>query len=130
MSQDPIGLAGGNPNDFAYVRNTNLWVDFLGLAEMYHLVASKSGTYRVEEWGVQNPTKTVKLKKGEICKIGETKNPKTRYSQSWLASNNLSYKKVTNGWNPKSRMRVRERNAIDKYVKRWGKLPPGNKCRH
>ncbi len=130
LSQDPIGLAGGNPNDFAYVRNTNLWVDFLGLAEMYHLVASKSGTYRVEEWGVQNPTKTVKLKKGEIWKIGETKNPKTRYSQSWLASNNLSYKKVTNGWNPKSRMRVRERNAIDKYVKRWGKLPPGNKCRH
>lgn len=32
LSQDPIGLAGNNPTLYAYVYDTNLWVDVLGLA--------------------------------------------------------------------------------------------------
>ena len=31
ISQDPIGLAGGNPNFYAYVENSNWWVDRFGL---------------------------------------------------------------------------------------------------
>ena len=31
ISQDPIGLAGGNPNIYAYVRNPNKFVDIFGL---------------------------------------------------------------------------------------------------
>ena len=32
ISQDPIGLEGGNPNIYGYVLDTNVFVDFLGLA--------------------------------------------------------------------------------------------------
>lgn len=31
ISQDPIGLAGGLTNLFAYVDDTNVWIDSLGL---------------------------------------------------------------------------------------------------
>jgi RHS repeat-associated protein len=31
LSQDPIRLAGGNPNFYAYVFNANSWVDLFGL---------------------------------------------------------------------------------------------------
>ena len=32
ISQDPIGLAGGNPNVYAYVEDSNWWLDIFGLA--------------------------------------------------------------------------------------------------
>ena len=32
ISQDPIGLGGNNPNFYAYTRDSNTWVDILGLA--------------------------------------------------------------------------------------------------
>jgi RHS repeat-associated protein len=28
ISQDPIGLAGNNPNFYAYVHDSNVWVDY------------------------------------------------------------------------------------------------------
>ena len=31
LSQDPIGLAGNNPNFYAYVKDTNGWIDIFGL---------------------------------------------------------------------------------------------------
>jgi RHS repeat-associated protein len=31
LSQDPIGLEGNNPTLYGYVKDTNLWVDILGL---------------------------------------------------------------------------------------------------
>ncbi len=31
ISQDPIGLVGRNPNNYAYVYDTNVWIDVLGL---------------------------------------------------------------------------------------------------
>jgi RHS repeat-associated protein len=31
ISPDPIGLAGGNPTLYGYVKNTNFWLDLLGL---------------------------------------------------------------------------------------------------
>jgi len=44
ISQDPIGLAGGNPTLYAYVSDVNYWNDVLGLtAEEYKLVATKDG---------------------------------------------------------------------------------------
>jgi RHS repeat-associated protein len=34
--QDPIGLAGGNPTFYAYVSDTNFWIDPLGLSSQLH----------------------------------------------------------------------------------------------
>ena len=31
ISQDPIGLAGGNPTLYGYVKDSNWWVDVFGL---------------------------------------------------------------------------------------------------
>jgi len=40
ISEDPIGFLSGEPNFFAYVSDTNAWVDLLGLAEEFEI-----GTY-------------------------------------------------------------------------------------
>ena len=69
---------------------------------------------------------------GDIWKIGETKNivkdVQHRYSQKWLDRNNLKYIRVMKG--PKKAMQSWERLKIIKYIKRRGKLPAGNKCKH
>ncbi len=37
ISQDPIGLLGNNPNFYAYVKDTNIWIDIFGLDTFYQL---------------------------------------------------------------------------------------------
>ena len=37
ISQDPIGFLSGEPNFFAYVGDTNAWVDIFGLSSTYRL---------------------------------------------------------------------------------------------
>ena len=36
ITQDPIGLAGGNPTLYGYVGDTNTWIDPLGLVKVEH----------------------------------------------------------------------------------------------
>ena len=43
--QDPIGLAGGNPTLYGYVKDTNIWVDPFGLIEDFNQAMKK-----VLEW--------------------------------------------------------------------------------
>ena len=47
IQQDPIGLAGGNPTSYAYVRDPNTWIDPLGLRckKTSHTSDSRSGAY-------------------------------------------------------------------------------------
>ena len=73
VSQDVIGLVGGE-NFYQFSPNTQSWIDPLGLKELYYLVARKDGFYPVMEWGKRDPMGKVWLKKGDIWKIGETKN--------------------------------------------------------
>ena len=131
VSQDVIGLVGGE-NFYQFSPNTQSWIDPLGLKELYYLTAAKDGFYPIMEWGKRKPVGKVWLKKGDIWKIGETRNVKNgiqrRYSQAWLRRNDLIYKRVMKG--PKIKMRIWERLKILKYIKRRGKLPPGNKCKH
>ena len=62
----------------------------------------------------------------------ETKNivkgVQRRYSQKWLDRNNLKYIRVMKG--PMKAMQRWERLKIIKYIKKRGKLPVENKCRH
>ena len=131
VSQDVIGLVGGE-NFYQFSPNTQSWIDPLGLKELYYLVARKDGFYPVMEWGKRKPVGKIWLKKGDIWKIGETKNivkgVQRRYSQKWLDRNNLKYIRVMKG--PKKAMQRWERLKIIKYIKRRGKLPAGNKCKH
>lgn len=131
ISRDPIGLLGGI-NIFQYADNPVMWIDPLGLKELYYLTATKDGFYPVYEYGKKNPVGKIYLRKGEIWKIGETKNIKNgqqkRYSTSWLINNNLEYKTKMKGL--KKNMQKFEKAKLKKYFKKFGRLPAGNKCFH
>ena len=43
ISQDPIGLAGGNPTLYGYVSDSNSWVDEFGLKGDYHQIPKIPG---------------------------------------------------------------------------------------
>ncbi|ECE6154577.1 hypothetical protein DPK65_20660 [Salmonella enterica subsp. enterica] len=132
-----VNLAGGI-NLYLYGHNPLGWVDPLGL-EVYELRAGKDGTYDVYEWGNPNPVGQVDLKKGDVWKIGETSNHRTRtdgttvqnrYPQVFLDDNDLEYHKVDDKGS-KAADRINETGRIDDYRKKHnGELPPGNKCRH
>lgn len=66
ISQDPIGLEGNNPNIYAYVHNSNTWIDPLGLSGIFSpatwTATSPKGTgnaYKVFQqnidWDIVNP---------------------------------------------------------------------------
>jgi RHS repeat-associated protein len=129
VSQDPIRLGGDNPNIYAYVHDNNVWVDPLGLDELYGLLATKDGWYPVMEYGKSKPIGEMYLKEGELWKIGETKNPKSRYSGAWLKKNNLEYRTLFSG-TKKAVNRAFERLKLKGYLAWKGHLPPGNKCTH
>ena len=73
ISQDPIGLAGGNPNIYSYVANVNLFVDVFGLYEIvlglsfnkynqalaYDLRAAGTNAYSDGDWGPQKISKYI-----------------------------------------------------------------------
>ena len=45
ISQDPIGLAGGNPTLYGYVKDSNWWVDVFGLNDStqdHHIISDKN----------------------------------------------------------------------------------------
>ena len=50
ISQDPIGLAGGNPTLYGYVKDVNSWVDVFGLFELFRSV-SRSEYYDIKDAG-------------------------------------------------------------------------------
>ncbi len=45
ISQDPIGLAGGNPTIYGYVKDPNSWIDVFGLnntTQSHHIISDKN----------------------------------------------------------------------------------------
>ena len=142
LNQDPIGLVGNNPTLYAYVTDSNMWLDPFGLtAEVYKLVATKSGLYDVYEWGNDTPVDKIWLNKGDTWKIGETTDFRSRknrpeiqnrYTQKWLKKNNLEYIPLQHSVNKSAKKAFQqfETSRIKKYEKQFGKKPAGNKCHH
>ncbi len=126
--QDPIGLAGGNPTLYGYVGDVNSEFDPFGLKELYALIASNDGWYPVMEYGKKTPIGEFFLKKGDLWKIGETKNPLRRYPLKWL--NKMNLEKVTIAKGPKKAMQALEKIKLKGYKAWKGFLPPGNKACH
>ncbi len=107
------------------------------IVEVYKLVASKDGLYDVYEWGKKGAVGQVYLKKGEVWKIGETKQfnamgKQKRYSQKWLSQNNLEYKTLQHSPNKSAKKSFQkyENAKIKKHKSKFGILPAGNKCFH
>lgn len=128
LCQDPIGLAGGL-NLYIYAPNAFAWIDPWGLDELYALTAKKDGWYPVYEYGKKQSIGEVFLNKGDLWKIGESKNGSKRYTAKFLTSLNLKYETLFSGTS-KETNRFFERMKIKGYLSWKGRLPPGNKCLH
>ncbi|WP_083839272.1 RHS repeat-associated core domain-containing protein [Flavobacterium branchiophilum] len=129
ISQDPIGLAGNNPNFYAYTFDSNSRIDIFGLDELYALLANKDGWYPVMEWGKKDPIGEVFLKEGEVWKIGTSKDAKTRYKTKYLDDLNLEMKVLYKDISKKSTL-FWENMKLRGYLSWKGFLPAGNKCKH
>lgn len=92
---------------------------------LYTLRATVSGQYDIYVWGKKEADGKVNLNYFGIWKIGETKNPDTRYSGPWLKSNNLEMFIELQG----SRLYIKTMEALRliEYFYEKGDLPPGNK---
>ena len=81
ISQDPIGLAGGNPTIYGYVKDSNWWVDRFGLDCDKKVL--KDGAERAAEysryWSTANLKDTIKKFVGDNPTIEVRENGKRIY---------------------------------------------------
>ena len=157
ISQDPIGLAGGNATFYAYTKDSNIWLDPFGL-DVYELTAATDGWYPVYEYGTKDPVSYTKLQQGDTYKIGESQRSSTRYSDTRLESARINRSRATsvavdangraiidiNGnittagldmsfidqGNTKQADRILENQELIDYHRQNGELPAGNKSFH
>lgn len=147
ISKDPIGLVGGFAL-YGYVKDSNTQVDILGLS-VYELIAKQDGWYPVFKRGSFEPIAYTKLKKGDVYKIGESKNAKYRYSKVKLDEGIINkYSKggfvkfgedvipiglemnVLSEGGTKTEDLALEKKLLKEYIDKKGELPAGNKvCR-
>ncbi len=93
--------------------------------EQYALKAVEPGFYPVMTRGFSEPQAGVWLEAGEVWKYGTTRNPGTRYSQSFLDDWSLRYETEFAG--SLEDALLNEKGSILGYVVDNGALPPGNK---
>ncbi|MCL5247590.1 RHS repeat-associated core domain-containing protein [Cellulophaga sp. 20_2_10] len=106
ISQDPIGLASGEPNFYAYVRDSNSWTDPFGLTGIVYLrtwvedgvTKSYVGKSKSPEaFNRRKSSHNSKLRK----KLGQKGNSKIKYDFEILEDNivgkdNLAFREETN----------------------------------
>ncbi len=96
--------------------------------EQYALRAAEDGFYPVMKRGFANPQELTWLNKAEVWKFGTTKNPLTRYSQSYLdniGEYGVYYSKEFSGTLQQSLQL--ERMKIMNFMEQYGFKPAGNK---
>ena len=76
MTQDPIGLAGGNPTLYGYVGDTNAWIDPFGLNLNANGAISNFGIYEIRINGVLH-----KIGKTDMNRITQSSGNPTRLHQ-------------------------------------------------
>jgi RHS repeat-associated protein len=149
LSQDPIGLAGGNSTLYGYVKDVNGWIDPFGL-DVYGLYTTADGWYPVHTKGQSQPTSYIFMKKDELYKIGESQNSSKRYSKTALDEARINKSgaksvavdangKVIQGQTAGLRMdffdkggtKAADRSLENQLLKQnGGNLPAGNKTYH
>ncbi len=131
ISQDPIGLAGGMPNQYSYVHDSNTWIDPFGLNELYALLATKDGWYPVMQWGEKNAIGEVFLREGDLWKIGTSVDASKRYSKTYLRNigEGVELRVLHTNISRKTTLFL-ENLKLRGYLSWKGHLPPGNKCCH
>lgn len=95
--------------------------------EQYALRAAEDGFYPVMKRGFSNPQELVWLNKGDVWKFGTTKNPLTRYSQSFLDNTGEGLRYTTEFSGTFKQATALERMKILNFGRQNGFLPAGNK---
>ena len=93
--------------------------------EQYALKALEDGFYPVMKRGFKEPQAGIWLDAGDVWKYGTTKNPATRYSQTFLDDWGLFYEKQASG--TLQQALSAEKGNIVNFLNQTGKLPSGNK---
>ena len=81
INQDPIGLSGNNPNLYAYVEDSNWWVDVFGLFKVVKKRVLSDG--RIREYSKEVPSTTPGPTRGASM-VKETS--PTRNTRMWMES--------------------------------------------
>ena len=124
ISQDPIGLAGGNPTLYGYVCDPNSWVDELGLA------TQMVGDMPMGDWGEKVASKYLN-KQGHTI-LGSIQNASghgfdliTRTADGNI--NIIEVKTSQSHWRSKSKMSTWTSNNISKISRntngKWSNMP-------
>lgn len=95
--------------------------------EQYALRAAEDGFYPVMKRGFANPQELTWLNKGDVWKFGTTKNPLTRYSQSFLDNTGNGLRYTTEFSGTLRQATSLERMKILNFRGQNGFLPSGNK---
>jgi len=95
--------------------------------EQYALSAAEDGFYPVMKRGFANPQELSWLNKGDLWKFGTTKNPLTRYSQSFLDNTGAGLRYTTEFSGTLKQATTLERMKILNFRGQNGFLPAGNK---
>lgn len=96
--------------------------------DQYALLAVDDGMYPVMQRGFKEPVGNVFLRQGDVWKYGETKNPLTRYSQSFLDNTGTGLRFDSQFKTPSYKDVMQAENfKLVQYKQQFGKLPPGNK---
>jgi RHS repeat-associated protein len=95
--------------------------------EQYALRAAEDGFYPVMKRGFANPQELTWLNKGDVWKFGTTKNPLTRYSQSFLDNTGAGLRYSTEFSGTLKQATTLERMKILNFRGQNGFLPAGNK---
>ena len=95
--------------------------------DQYALKAVEDGFYPVMKRGFAEPQGGVWLNAGDVWKYGTTKNPATRYPESFYREWGLQYEPQVSGTLQEAL--AAEKANVLRYEAQHGVLPPGNKIR-
>jgi len=95
--------------------------------EQYALRAAADGFYPVMKRGFKESQELVWLNRGDVWKFGTTKNPLTRYSQSYLKNTGAGLEYVREFSGSLTQSRWLESSKILNFKSQTGFLPAGNK---
>lgn len=95
--------------------------------EQYTIRAAEDGFYPVMKRGFGNAQEAAWLNKRDVWKFGTTKNPQTRYSQSFLDNTGAGLKYTTEFSGTLKEATTLERMKILNFKQQTGFLPVGNK---
>ena len=131
ISQDPIGLASGEPNFYAYVEDSNFWIDPLGLKtyngndkrskkknHLYEIYNNKTGeTYK---FGISGGKKT---KKNESIRANSQKNKIA--TAEGISENDISTRIVKDNMKRETALN-QEQKAVNNFNSNNGSAPKYN----